>query len=70
MRALTSKQKKLLDKWYNDQKAKGRTLGLWWSVDGDENFTGDLYQQIDDINPCELIYTNITNYIRDKAMEE
>ncbi len=67
MRQLTSKQKKILDQWYKEQKQAGRELGFWWSVDEDINFNGDLFQQIDEINPCELIYQNINNYIYSKV---
>jgi hypothetical protein len=67
MRSLTSKQKKLLDKWYKEQKENGRVLGFWWDVTEDIHFSGDLFQQIDDINPCELIYQNINNYIYQKV---
>lgn len=67
MRTLTSKQKKILNKWYKEQKDNGRVLGFWWDVTEDVNFSGDLFQQIDDINPCELIYQNINNYIYQKV---
>lgn len=70
MRQLTRKQKKLLDSWYNKQKAKGQNFGIWWDVKDDDNFDGELYQKIDDINPCEIFYQNVNNYIHDKIMAE
>lgn len=70
MRQLTKKQKKMLDIWYNEYKAKGKTFGLWWDVKDDDDFSGELYQQIDDINPCEIFYQNVNHYIHDKSMSE
>ena len=70
MRQLTKKQKKMLDIWYNQQKAKGKTFGLWWDVKDDDDFSGELYQEIDNINPCEIFYQNVNSYIHDKSMAE
>jgi len=67
MRQLTAKQRKMLDKWYSEQKANGKTFGLWWDVQKDEDFSGELYEQIDNINPCEIFYQNVNNYIQEKA---
>ena len=66
MRDLTKKQKKLLDKWYNKQKAKGKTFGLWWDVHYDDDFSVELYEEIDNLNPCEIFYQNVNSYIQDK----
>lgn len=70
MRQLTAKQKRMLDAWYNEQKAKGKNFGLWWDVKDDDDFDGDLYQQIDSVNPCEIFHQNVNSYIQDKAMAE
>ena len=66
MRSLTIKQKKMLDSWYNDQVKAGRSFGLWWNVENDENFSGELYEEIDSLNPCEIFYQNVNNYIQEK----
>ena len=70
MRNLTAKQKKMLDVWYNEQKAKGKEFGYFWEVDNDEDFDSDLYERINAINPCEIFYQNVNEYIQDKAMRE
>lgn len=70
MRSLTVRQKKLLDNWYNEQKAKGKTFGLAWQVDDDDDFSGELYQKIDSLNPCEIFFQNVCRYIQDKSMAE
>jgi len=70
MRDLTREQKKLLDNWYEEQKEKGKEFGLWWKVDKDDDFSYELYEKIDDINPCEIFYQNVNNYIQDKEMKE
>jgi len=67
MRSLTKEQKKLLDRWYGEQKAKGKTFGLWWDVSKDEDFSGDLYEEIDNLNPCEIFYQNVNHYIQEKG---
>lgn len=64
------KQKKLLDNWYKEQKAQGREFGLAWQVDNDENFSGELYEKIDSINPCEIFHQNVNRYIQDKSNKE
>ena len=67
MRSLTKGQKKLLDKWYEEQKAKGKSFGLWWKVDNDDDFSSELYEKIDSLNPCEIFYQNVNNYIQEKG---
>lgn len=66
MRDLTAKQKKMLNTWYNEQKANGKEFDYSWSVDTDEDFSGELYEAIDSINPCEIFYQNVNNYICNK----
>lgn len=66
MRNLTAKQKKLLDKWYLQQIARGKQFTIWWKVDEDDDFSYELYEEIEGINPCEMLYQNINNYITDK----
>ena len=68
MRSLTRKQKKLLDDWYTKQKAEGRSFGFQWDVQYDENFSGELYETIDAINPCEVFYQNVNHYIQERVM--
>ena len=60
MRDLTSKQKKFLDKWYQEHKNE---LTIWniMSVMSDED-----YQTIEDMNDTEILYQNVNNYIADK----
>jgi len=70
MRQLTAKQKEMIDNWYKKQKQKSKSFGLWWDVKDDDDFDGELYQKIDDINPCEIFYQNINNYIHDLSMNE
>ena len=67
MRSLTRKQKKLLDEWYTKQKENGRSFNYCWDVQHDENFSGELYETIDAINPCEIFYQNVNHYIQDKT---
>lgn len=57
----------MLNVWYDKQKAKGKTFGLWWDVKDDDDFGGELYQQIDNLNPCEIFYQNVNNYIQEKS---
>ena len=66
MRTLTKNQKKLLDRGIIEQKARGKKFGIWWSVDEDENFSGELYKKIDSLNPCEIFYQNVNNYVRER----
>jgi len=66
MRNLTRKQKALLDEWYKEQKDNGRILGFFWKVDEDDNFSSELFEKIDEINPCEMVYQNINEYISEK----
>lgn len=70
MRDLTSKQKKLLDKWYEEQKNADRVLGLFWDVGKDMNFSTDLWNEIYELNPCEITYDNINNYISERVSED
>jgi len=66
MRKLTKKQKKMLDKWYNEQVKNGRSFDDYWKLDEDDNFGSNLFHEIDNINPCEIFYQNVENYIQDK----
>jgi len=71
MRDLMSKQKKLLDQWYQKNwiKIQERGGGLWWEP-SDDAFSADLYEQLQAINDTEILYQNITRYIVDKIMSE
>ena len=66
MRDLTREQKKLLDIWYNEQESQGRKLSPCWDIEKDWSFTGELFEEIDNINPCEIITQNINQYITSK----
>ena len=66
MRSLTRGQRKMLDVWFKEQKTSGRTLGYFWDVQDDEMFSGELYEKIDSLNPCEIFYQNVNNYIQEK----
>jgi len=67
MRTLNSKQKRLLDIWINDQKSKGKEFGYFWDVSKDDNFSGEMYDLIDSLNPCEIFYQNVNNYVQEHA---
>ena len=63
MRNLTRQQKKILDQWYNGEKTKGKSFGLWWDVRTDNDFSYELYEKLNDLNPCEIFYQNV-NFIQ------
>jgi hypothetical protein len=58
MRQLTAKQKKMLDKYLKETP----------SCHNVDTMDGDVYQEIDNINPCEIFYQNVNNYIWEKRM--
>ena len=60
----------MLDNWYSREIAKGREFGMRWDVARDNNFTSELYEEIDSLNPCEIFYQNVNHYIQDKAENE
>lgn len=62
-------QKKLLDSWYEEQKTKGKVFGMFWNVRDDDDFSYELYERIDDINPCEIFQQNVNNYIQEKSKQ-
>ena len=70
MRDLTKKQRNMLDKWYNEQVKNGKKFGLYWCLGKDNDFSKELYDEIDSINPCEIFYSNVELYIQDKADSE
>jgi len=69
MRDLTKEQKILLDNWYKRQPEE-KILGLNWSLSKDDDFTLELYDEIEKLNDTEILYQNIERYIQDKAMNE
>jgi len=69
MRDLTKEQKILLDNWYKRQPEE-KILGLSWSLSKDDDFTLELYDEIEKLNDTEILYQNIERYIQDKAMNE
>ena len=66
MRNLTAKQKKLLDIWFEEQTKKGKQFGYFWELEHDDDFSYELLNLIDAINPCEIVNQNINNYIQEK----
>lgn len=67
MRTLTAKQKRLLDIWIADQKRKGKQFTYNWDVSNDPDFSGEIYKLIDSLNPCEIFYQNVNNYVQEKG---
>jgi len=69
MRGLTAKQKKLLDKWYEENKSKTR-IGYFFDLGRCEAFSLGLLEKLEEINDSEILYQAINRYISDKVMEK
>lgn len=79
MRALTSKQKKLLDKFFNSRKQNPHEEFMSSSVfkNGDHNIGIDelfkydnaLYYELEKINDTEILQQNIDRYLNDKSSD-
>jgi len=59
MRNLTAKQKKLLKKWFSENYDGGYMFDLANSIDN------KTYKMIEDINPTEIHYQNVNNFLSD-----
>jgi len=73
MRDLNKKQKALLDKWYNENKDKSKSLQfgvLFFDIDKCKEFSIKLLEQLEQINDFETIIQAINNYISEKGMKE
>ena len=69
MRRLTAKQKKLLDKWYEENKNKTH-IGYFFDLGKCEVFSLELLQKLEEINDTEILYQEINRYIGDKVINE
>ena len=63
MRTLNKKQKKLIDKWFDNNWTGAGSLG---SVD---DMPLELMEELERINDHETIWDNVTRYINDKALD-
>ena len=70
MRDLTSRQKKLLDAWYEKYKDKIQTGILHFDSSDCPYFSYDFYEELEKINDTEVLYQNINHYISDKGMSK
>jgi len=59
MRNLTSKQKKLLKDWFNNDY-KGT-----YKFDLADQIDPETYEKIEQINPTEIHYQNVNNYLEE-----
>jgi len=69
MRGLTAKQKKLLDKWYKENKSKTH-IGILFDLGKCEAFSLELLERLEEINDTEILYQAINSYIADKVMKK
>lgn len=69
MRGLTVKQKKLLDKWYDDNKSD-IAGGMVFDLAKCDLFPYELLEQLEEINDTEVLYRAINAYIRDKFSKD
>jgi len=69
MRTLTAKQKKLLDKWYEENKSK-TYIGYFFDLEKCEAFSLELLEKLEEINDTEILYQAINSYIGDKVMKK
>jgi hypothetical protein len=59
MRNLTSKQKKMLKEWFVKNYDGGCMFDMADKIDA------ELYNKIDDINPCEVFHQNVNHYLEE-----
>jgi hypothetical protein len=62
MRQLTSKQKKLIDKWFATRQNDLPYGGI-------KDLPDDLWAELEEINDTEILYQNVDRYILDKIFE-
>jgi len=67
MRTLTKKQKKLLDKWYEQNKDVPGLAAC--DVVQLKEFSYDFLCELEEINDTEVLYQEINRYISDKASQ-
>ena len=63
MRALTAKQKKLLDSYIEQHKVNGHELFSY------DELTIEESEKIEAINDTEILWQEVNRYINDKRME-
>lgn len=69
MRGLTVKQKKLLDRWYEENKSR-ITGGLVFDLGYCDLFPCELLERLEEIHNTEVLYQEINRYIQDKFRNE
>jgi len=60
MRGLYKKQKRILDKWYEEHK---KEIGLFVQIKNLNSFPLGLLKELEKINDHETIIQNINNYL-------
>lgn len=65
-RSLNKKQKKLLDKWFEQNKDKTH-IGTFFDLGKCDLFSYDLLKQLEQINDFEILYQATNRYIGDKV---
>lgn len=68
MRELNKKQKKLLDEWYEKNKELPGLMVFDCGIC--DAFSGELFEQLEEIFSFEIIYQCINHYIQEKASKE
>lgn len=64
MRALTKKQKNLLDKWFEqDKEEKSKMRDIMFEI-----ISCGLFETLEKINDTEILYQNVNSYITDKII--
>ena len=67
MRALTVRQKKLLDKWYEENKEEEQRRIDFFDWSKCDYFSLEFFEQLEVINDTEILSQNVNRYISDKA---
>lgn len=70
MRALTSKQKKLLTKWFKESKRGLPFETLRYTLSNVEDLTDAQWDILEEINDTEVLYQNINCFINDLHTKE
>jgi hypothetical protein len=75
MRALTAKQKKLLNNWFESWYTKQTGTGFFKDTVLVGNFVDDvlpneLWEKLEQINDTEILYQNVNRYLSDKLAEK
>ena len=68
MRELTIRQKKLLDKWYEENKNE-TGVTCFFDLQQCEAFPLELMEKLEKINDTEILYQEINRYIGDKVVD-